>query len=433
MMTPSLDPSLLADAEAALREANLAFARRYPGERADARQPAHTLIEGAQRFTADVAERRGAAALAALAEHAPDAATLGRALGVEAHPALRALVRRVRDKLAREPVEDYRIDFEDGFGVRSDEDEDRAALAVADELARGRRDGTLPPSVGVRVKPLTEELRARSLRTLDLLLTALVEGGGIPERWVVTLPKVTVVEQVAYFVAALDELERALGIAPASLRFEIQVEAPQLVVDRTGGSLLPAVLDAGDGRLDGVNLGVYDYTAALGITAAQQRLRHRACDFARDVVQAALAGTGVWLADGSTSRLPVGDSAGVHAGWRMHFDDVRHSLAAGWYQGWDLHPAQLVSRYAAVTSFYLEEIDAAGARMHAFLDRAAQVALVGGILDEPATGQGLLAFFHRALSAGVVTAHEAARLTGLTAAELRESSFVRILAARGIR
>ncbi|AHG89686.1 HpcH/HpaI aldolase [Gemmatirosa kalamazoonensis] len=435
-MSAFFDPDGLDDAEAALREANLAFARRYPGERA-ARQPVHTLIEGAQHFTADVAARRGAEALAALGAHAPDAASLGRALGIDGHPALEAIVARVRDKLAREPVEDYRIDFEDGFGVRDDDDEDQAALDVAAELARGVREARLPSSIGVRVKPLTEELRARSVRTLGLLVGALVESGALPERWVVTLPKVTVAEQVAYFVAALRAMERATGLADGALRFEIQLEVPQAIVDATGRSLLPAIVDASDGRLDGVNLGVYDYTAALGITAAHQRLRHPACDHARHVIQTSLAGTGVWLADGSTALLPVprhdGDSAGVHAGWHLHFDDVRHSLAAGWYQGWDLHAAQLVSRHAAVTSFFLEGVDAAGARLRNFVERAHRTALVGGVLDEPATGQALLAFFHRAMSAGAIADEDAERLTGVTGAELREPSFARVLARRGIR
>jgi citrate lyase beta subunit len=432
---PSLDPGALSEAAAALREANLAFARRYPGERDDgARQPVHTLIEGAQHWSAGVAAERGAEALRALDAHAPDAATLGSALGIPAHPALDTVARRVREKLAREPVEDYRIDFEDGFGVRADDDEDRHAAAVAAEVARGVRDGTLPPSLGARVKPLTEELRARSLRTLDLLVTGMVERGGLPGRWVVTLPKVTVIEQVDYFVAALRALERALALADGTLRFEIMVEVPQAVLDARGGSLLPRLLDASDGRLDGIDFGTYDYTAACGITAAYQGLRHPACEFAKRAIQAAFAGTGVWLADGSTAVLPVpardGDSAGVHAGWRLHFDDVRHSLAGGFYQGWDLHPAQLVSRHAAVASFYLEGVEAAGARLRALLDRAARAALVGGVADEPATGQGLLGFFRRGVASGAVTEGEAAALTGLTVAELREPSFVRTLRAR---
>lgn len=433
----SLDPGALAEAAAAVREANLAFASRYPGDRTDGtRQPVHTLIEGAQHFAADVARARGRQARAALDEHAPDAASLGRALGIAEHPALGEVHARVVEKLGREPVEDYRIDFEDGFGVRSDEEEDGAVRRVADELARGVRDGVLPPSIGPRVKPLTEELRERSVRTLDLLVTGLVERGGLPSRWVTTLPKVTVIEQVDYFVAVLRAIERSTGLAEGTLRFEIMVEVPQAIVDLSGRSLLPRLLDASDGRLDGIDFGTYDYTAGCGITAAYQGLRHPACEFAKRTIQAAFAGTGVWLADGSTAVLPVpgegGGPAGVHAAWRLHFDDVRHSLAGGFYQGWDLHPAQLVSRYAAVASFYLEGIEAAGARLRNLLDRAARARLVGGVLDEPATGQGLLGFFLRGVGAGAVTEGEALARTGLTAAELRGGSFVTVLRARGI-
>jgi citrate lyase beta subunit len=434
-MTEIMDAPGLAEATAALREANLAFARRYPGERAE-RQPVHTLIEGAQRFHAGVARERGAEALAALDAYASDAATLGRALGIADHPSLDAVVARVREKLAREPVEDYRIDFEAGYGVRSDEAEDREAARVADEIARGVAEGSLPSSIGVRVKPLTEELRGRSVRTLTRLITALVERDALPAGWLVTLPKVTVVAQVEYFVALLGALERSLGIADGALRFEIQVEVPQVILDASGATLLPRLHDAADGRLVGVDFGTYDYTAACGITAAYQRMRHPACELARRVLQVAFAGTGVRLADGSTSVLPVptrdGDAAGVHAGWRLHHDDVRHSLADGFYQGWDLHPAQLVSRYAAVASFYLESIDVAGARLRAFLDRAAQVTLVGGVLDEPATGQALLGFFLRAIGAGAVTEAEATERTGLSVDELRSRSFATILRGRGI-
>jgi len=434
-MTEIMDAPELAEATAALREANLAFARRYPGERAE-RQPVHTLIEGAHRFHAGVARERGGEALAALDVYAPDGATLGRALGIVEHPSLDAIAARVRDKLAREPVEDYRIDFEDGYGVRSDDAEDREARRVADEIARGMREAALPSSIGVRIKPLTEELRARNIRTLALLLTAVVERGGLPAGWIVTLPKVTVVAQVDYFVAVLRALERSLGIGDGTLRFEIQVEVPQVILDASGATLLPRLYDAADGRLVGVDFGTYDYTAACGITAAYQRMRHPACELARRVLQVAFAGTGVRLADGSTSVLPVpardGDSTGVHAGWRLHFDDVRHSLADGFYQGWDLHAAQLVSRYAAVASFYLESVDVAGARLRAFLDRAAQVTLVGGVLDEPATGQALLGFFLRAIGAGAITESEAVARTGLTAEELRTRSFPAILRGRGI-
>lgn len=431
----SLDPALLADATAQLREANLAFARRYPGDGA-ARQPVHTLIEGAHHFTPTIARERGDEALRMLDAYAPDATRLGRALGITEHPALATVASRVREKLTREPVEDYRIDFEDGYGVRSDEEEDRHAIVVAEHVARGLVDRTLPPSIGVRIKPLTEELRARSIRTLDLLMTALADAGGLPPRWLVTLPKVTVVEQVDYFVAVLRSFERSLALADGSLRFDMQIEVPQIILSREGASLLPRLLDASDGRMISVCFGTYDYTAGVGITAAYQRMRHPACEYGRRVAQAAFAGTGVWVADGSTAVLPVptrdGEAIGVYTGWRLHYDDVRHSLADGFYQGWDLHAAQLVTRYAAVAAFYLESVDIAGARLRAFIDRAAKATLVGGVLDDPATGQGLLGFFLRAISAGALTEVEAVARTGLTPAELRSRSITAILRGRGV-
>src|ERR1043166_4744797 len=69
----------------------------------------------------------------------------GPALGIAEHPALATIHARVESKLAREPVEDFRIDFEDGYGNRPDLEEDHHAGAAAAELSRGMRAGTLPP------------------------------------------------------------------------------------------------------------------------------------------------------------------------------------------------------------------------------------------------------------------------------------------------
>jgi hypothetical protein len=296
----------------------------------------------------------------------------------------------------------------------------------------------------MRIKPLNEELRARSIRTLDLVTTALVEGGGIPEGWVFTLPKVTVPEQVEFFSAALDELERELDLARGMLGFEVMVETPQIILDAAGTSLLPRLIDAGNGRICGAHFGTYDYTAYSNITAAYQRMRHPACEFAKQVMQVTLAGTGVWLSDGSTNVLPVpihkGDSldetqtaenlASVHAAWKLHYDDIRHSLEGGFYQGWDLHPAQLVSRYGALYGFFLEGIDAAGARLKNFVDKAAQATLVGDVFDDAATGQGLLNFFLRGINSGAITETEALAMTGLTPEEFRGRSFLKIMHGR---
>ena len=415
----------------ALRAANLAFAAAHPGESA-ARQPVHTVYGGAQLFTFDTAGKIGRVALKALEQHGADAATLARALGLDAaSPLAGDIHRRVAAKLEREPVEDFRIDFEDGYGNRPDAEEDGHAASVAAEVARGMQERTLPPTTGIRVKPLNEELRARSMRTLQLFLQALLQdGGGLPANFVITLPKITIVEQVTFFTAELGRLERELGLAPGTLRYELMVETPQIIINAEGRCLLPALVAAGQGRVSAAHFGTYDYTAYAGVTASEQRMRHPACDFAKQVMQVSLAGTGVWLSDGSTAILPVGDTKTVHAAWKLHFDDVMHSLRGGFYQGWDLHPAQLVTRYAALYHFFLSGIDAAGARLKNFVQKAAQATLVGDTFDDAATGQGLLNYFLRGISCGALTEEEAVERTGVTLEELRSKSFLQILKNR---
>ncbi|MDQ6611912.1 MAG: phosphoenolpyruvate kinase, partial [Gemmatimonadota bacterium] len=261
-------------------------------------------------------------------------------------------------------------------------------------------------------------------------------------------PKVTIIEQVDYVVTVLRHCERVLGLADGTLKFEVMVETPQIVLDRGGRSLLPRILDSSDGRLRGAHFGTYDYTAGCNITAAYQRMQHSACEFAKHFMQVAFAGSAVWLSDGSTTVMPVpvhrevpdgapltdaqeaANTASVHKAWKLHFDDVRHSLSGGFYQGWDLHPAQLVSRYAALYSFFLDGIDAAGVRLRNFVDKAAQATLVGDVFDDAATGQGLLNFFLRGLNSGAITEAEALRMTGLTADEFRGRSFVAIMRGR---
>jgi len=256
-MRSSLDPSMLAEATLALLEANIAFAKAHPGE-SPGRQPVHTVYGGAQLFSADSAAKLGGVALRMMDQYADDAAALGAVCGIHDHPELETIYTRVRDKLEAEPVEDFRIDFEDGYGNRSDTEEDDHATVVARELADGMRDGTLPPFIGIRIKPLNEELRDRAIRTLDLVTTALVEAEGIPERWVVTIPKITIIEQVDYTVAALRQLEKSLGLTDGTLKFEVMIETPQIILDSSGRSVLPRILDASGGRCRGAHFGTYD-------------------------------------------------------------------------------------------------------------------------------------------------------------------------------
>lgn len=427
-----------------LRAANLAFMRRQPGE-SERRQPVHTVYGGAHLFKADIAARLGELARRAMEEYAPTPGDLAAAIGLreDLAPVIHA---RVAEKLQREPVEDFRADFEDGYGCRPNAEEDSHAASAAQEMAAGLAAGTLPVFVGIRIKPFTEELRDRSLRTLDLFLTALIRetGGRLPENFVVTFPKVTIPEQVAALADLFDRLEPALGLEIGSLRLEIMIETPQSILNERGQSNLPLMAAAARGRCVAAHFGTYDYTAACNITAENQSMTHPVCDFAKHMMQVAYAGTGLWLSDGATNVLPVPPHRGleltaaqleenravVHRSWALHAGHVRHSLVGGFYQGWDLHPAQLVTRYAALYSFFLEGLDAASDRLRNFVQKAAQATLVGEVFDDAATGQGLLNYFLRAVNCGAVTEEEALERSGLTLEELRGRSFVRILKNR---
>ncbi len=409
-------------ATAALDAPLAALAKRFPGE-SDQRQPVHTVYGGAHLFKSDTAVKLGTLARRALQDHAPDAATFANAIGLTPATA-ETVYSRVIEKLKREPVEDFRIDFEDGYGNRPDEEEDGHAQQAAREVAAGLRNRTLSPFIGIRIKPFSQELTRRSVRTLDIFLSTLIgEAGKLPPWFVVTLPKIQVVEQVTTLANLFDVLEPKLGLQKSALKFEFMIETTQSI------PMLSQMLNAARGRVVAAHFGTYDYTASCNITAAHQRMDHPACDFARHSMQVAYAGTGLWLSDGATNVMPIGDRATVHRAWRLHVEHIRHSLVNGFYQGWDLNPSQLPTRYAAVYSFFLESLGPATNRLRNFMQRAGQATLVGDVFDDAATGQGLLNYFLRALNCGAITEEEALA-TGLTLEELRSRSFVKILKGR---
>ena len=426
-MRTSLPRTTLDAIFAPLDRASTEFARRYPGA-SGKRHPVHVVYGGAHLFRAGVARKLGDLALRSLREHAPDPETFGAAFGLE-DLALAAQVReRVVEKLEREPVEDLRIDFEDGYGVRPGAEEDEHALAAARELGAGLDAGTLPPFTGIRIKPLAPETRARAVRTLDLFLTAL--AGRVPPEFRITLPKVTAPEETEALATLLDEMEQRTGIETGALKIEILVETPTAYVTPRGEIGLFRLAEAAKGRCVAAHFGVYDFTSSLGITGARQNLLHPVCDLARWLMQIAYAGTGIAVSDSITNVFPIarepGDHATVHRAWRLHYRHVRHALDFGFYQGWDLHPAQLPARYAALYAFFLEGIDAAADRLRNFVERSAQATRIGEVFDDAATGQGLLLYFRRAIDAGAISAAEAARRSGIPIDQLRFGSFANI-------
>ena len=458
----------------ALQTANLKFQKTYPGDKPD-RQAVHTVYGGANLFKSDTTVRMGEIALRNLKTYAPDFVSLANTLQLDGYQHLPHLQKdiatltekldkmseaerkteaawlsysvynKIIRKLQTEAIEDFRIDFEDGFGNRPDAEEDETAANAALELARGMENNTISPFIGIRIKPFTEDLKFRGVRTLDIFLSTLLQqtGGVLPDNFVVMLPKVTIPEQVITLVRLFEIIERQHNLQSGSLKMETMVEATQIIMDEEGRNPLMRIVRAGEGRLIAAHFGTYDYTASCGITAKYQTMSHSVCDFAHHVTKVALGSTGIFLSDGATNVMPIGPHRGdnlsyeqlsenresVHNAWRTGFRHTTHSLINGLYQGWDLNPAQVPMRYAATYNFFLSSYDDAAFRLKTFVDRAAISTLTGDIFDDAATGQGLLNFFLKAMNCGAITEEEAL-VTGLTIDEIRSRSFYRILEGR---
>jgi len=398
-MSTSLDERTLRAVEELLAPVDARLERDYPGDDVG-RQPVHTVYVPADRYGPGLARDWGEQAREAVERNGGTGALL-EAARVPAD--LRdAVADQVRAKLEREPVEDLRIDLEDGYGDHGDAEDD-VAVAAARSLRAELEQGIATPFVGIRFKSFERPTRRRGLRTLDLFLTTLLEGGGLPQGLLLTLPKVTAVEQVEAMVAVCDRVEQVHGLPAGRLGFEVQVETPQSILGADGTALVARMVHAGQGRVTGLHYGTYDYSASLGISAAQQSMEHPAADHAKAVMQLAAAGTGVRLSDGSTNVLPVGDPEDVRSAWALHARLVRRSLGRGYYQGWDLHPAQLPSRFAATYTFYREGMAPAAARLRAYLAREQ-----GAVMDEPATARALAWFLQRGLDCGAVAGEELA-------------------------
>ncbi len=430
-----------------LRDANNAFNEIYPGDKSD-RQPVHTLYGGANLFKSDSPITLGQRALEILDTYAPNHEVFGKAFGLTGGDDFaKKIYNKVVAKLKAEAIEDFRIDFEDGYGNRSNEEEDATAIAVAKEVAKGMNDKTLSPFIGIRVKPFTEEMKERGLRTLDLFISTLVKvtNGKLPDNFVVMLPKVTIPEQPETLAGFFDILEEELGLSKGVLKMEMMVETTQAVMAIDGTNPLYKFIKASKGRCIAMHFGTYDYTASCSITAKYQEMDHPVCDFAHHVTKVALAHTGIWLSDGATNTMPIGPHRGeltdaqkeenmqvVHRAWKKGYDHIRHSLWNGYYQGWDLNPAQFPMRYAAVYAFFLESYDDAVDRLKTFVEKAARATLIGDVFDDAATGQGLLNYFLRALNSGAITEEEVLA-TGLTLDEIRGRSFKKILENRKMK
>lgn len=360
------------------------LAARYPGDRGGS-QPVHTVYLSAAAAGPATVIEWGADALELLDRHPAVFDELGDA----------TTLAMVRERLRTAPIADLRLDFEDGYGRRADDIEDADALQAGDTL-RALGLG----SCGVRIKGLTAADRHRSVRTLELVL-----DGGVPEGFVFTVPKLRAAEQVTATVWLCEALEDAFDLPPRSLSFELQIESPQAVLGSDGAATVARAIELADGRCSGLHYGTYDYSAACGIAPQQQALDHPVADHAKAVMQIAAAQTGVWIADGSTQVFPTGTDDQVTQAIRRHHRLVTRSLERGYYQGWDMHPGHLVTRWLATFTYFRVALTAAAPRLQAYLDRRG-----GAIVDEPATAEALATVVLRGLDCGAFDVDDVANL-----------------------
>jgi citrate lyase beta subunit len=431
------------------------------------KNPVHVVYGGADRFTAETPNKFGKLALKSLEVYAPNFVEFANAMwlkGCDTLPNYSEIIadlefrliddnekikrenynawfawtiyNRVIEKSKCEPVEDFRIDFEDGYGIRSDEEEDNHALSASDELAKTES----LKNCGIRIKSFQPETYKRAVRTLNLFITNLLQknAGILPDNFVVTLPKITCAEEVEVLCELLETFENKHDLPLNSIKIEIMIETPESIL------IMKDLVKAAKGRCVSAHFGAYDYTASFGITAVHQHLRHEACNFARQMMQISLTPLSIRLSDSVTTEMPVPVHRGeyisaqqlkenkqaVHKAWRLHFNNVTNSQINGFYQSWDLHPAQLVARYAAVYSFFLESFESQKVRLKGFMNKATKATMSGNQFDDAASAQGLLNYFLRGINCGALTENEVLEAVTLTFDELKTESFVKIMENR---
>ena len=165
------------------------------------------------------------------------------------------------------------------------------------------------------------------------------------------------------------------------------------------------MFDAGQGRITGAHFGPYDFLSSCGIAVVKESLQHPVCVAARIKLLMAYARKGIALSDGPTRELPLGVNS--TRALALHFHNVQKAAEHGFYQGWDLHPAQLPARYAALFAYFLDVIDEHRARLKNFMQSSQQATRVGHSFDDAATMLGLVRFLERAVHCGAMTAAEA--------------------------
>lgn len=460
---------------AALDRAQLA--RSELGSAPAVSPPVHTVVWPADRITPDTVSQLGIDAWTALARYGPDPYSFAQALGLygasEEPP--RASVRamqqqrfredsqgmrrqefdawlllavhaRVHERLQARPVEDLRVDFEGSYGTRDDAEEDAHAIAAAEAVAIAAARGAMAPRVGLCIKPLTSKSTFRAVRTLELFFDTLA-GAVAPKvmpELVLTLPRVSLPEQVSTAARLLELLEARHRWARGRILMELVVETTPALFDEAGRCTLPRLVRAAAGRCAGVHLGSEDLAQACGLAPEPADGHGPLSDLARGLLRLALGDANVTLSDAVTGPLPEGphpegssltakqradNLAAVQRAWSLGHRQILHALGSGLYQGWDRHGAELPVRYAANYRFFLERYDDAASQLRELLTAGTSAAVPNRHGDDARRGQRLLDFVRRAHRCGAI-GRTALEQAGIRPQELEQPRFVALVAER---
>ncbi len=344
-------------------------------------RPFHVLYGGAQRFKAGTFAKMRGMALDFLLRH-ENAGFLFETDSEVAKPTLA----RARKKLSQQAIEDFRVDFEDGFGAIDAQTTKQEATRVGAVLAAECSARLVSPWIGLRIPPI--DVNDVTLVVLDAFFAAYDSEWPRDHhgRFAVTHPKVTSAQQLRLLAEALTAIESKRGWPAATLAIEAMYEVP------TDTSEWNA---ACDGRLRSIHFGAYDYLSALGVPPEDQCLVHPLATRAQCHLVERFHSTNISISDGATLAMPLGSAREIADAAATQRMQIRNALTLGIQQGWDLHPHQVTVRACVWIEFFLKGEHKNAQRLQAFLQESGRVSRVGSQFDDSASARALVRFFER--------------------------------------
>ena len=237
---------------------------------------------------------------------------------------------------------------------------------------------------------------ARAVRTLDLFLTALGPAAARVRRHPAEGERGRAGRR--RWSSCVDGWSTRTACRPGGCASSCRSRRRRRCSAPTAGDRRPDDPGRATGGCTGLHYGTYDYSAAL---RHRRRVPEPGAPGRRPRQGGHAGGRGRHRGT-AVRRLDQRPAGRRHRGrarrLALHARLVRRSLERGFYQGWDLHPAQLPTRYAATYAFFRDGLRGRGRRGCG----ATWTGRSAGILDEPATARALAGFLLRGLDCGAL-------------------------------